>query len=804
MVAKPRLRSARNRPALVVLDGATLTIEGIDLVVHAADLPIDQSALFLLNGSNLTLRDCTITVDGQTENPLAVVQMGKPADPGPYKASTLRLERTLIRGPSLTAVRLAEGPGEVVVSRSVLLSGQAPVISAAGGGGHKRSVGLLGSVLSSSDGILELAGSAAGPKATPLPVHALGTTFARVEGSEPSGLVVIREPAAGGPKGPGVAWTGEMNRFLGWGGASSDASKRERFVSLGNLEAIRAAWPKSDAKSESESAPWSPESQSGWVSPAELASRYPALSGLLAHVANPSPNLRAWSVGEFEPLPVEPAPLSSGENTQILTLDVSGEVSSGDLGAFLTKEVRPDVDRVQVRVVGQGWHPCSPIRLPEGVSLEVIVESDPSDPLIWRPHENISADALIDIHNADLSLFNAVFERDARPGLKTVLRVDQGRLTLSGCRLTAPGQVEAGAGDLIAFRTDGSRPLVAGASGGHDWPICSLTDCVLVTGGDALSIEVGRGLATLTNCAIASGSDAIILTPEPVARDRFAAGLRMERCTLASEVNFVRVDPWTGSSTGPDRPWVISSHACAFLDMYDRGRAPSSAVLMRADPTALSTGSVVWQSNQDSYHITHFVVRGGDSPPPVSFPDVGRQWQDFWGSDHVAQTDRRRPGAPVRGRSAEAGRGQAQRPVSFATGTEGPHTCHGCGPVENGHFSFRRRFETMTSMIDPDRCDAIREYFREDRSRMTMMAARKFSVPEQAVLDALRDAVADHAAQGGVVLFVDSRLSRTGAHAGVRAQPGGGHRVGRRLRGVLRDGAVLQCSDGHSGHAYSF
>ncbi len=398
MVARPRLRSARNRPALVVLDGSTLTIEGIDLVVQASELSIDQTALFLLNGANLTLRDCTVTVDGETESPLAVVQVGKPGDPGPYKPSTVRLERTVIRGPSLTAVRVAEGPAQVTVSRSVSLSGKSPVISVAGGGEHERSVGLLGSLLASEDGIVELAGSAAGPKAKPLPVHALGTTFARVEGAKPAGVVVVREPAAGGPDGPGVLWTGDRNRFSGFGGKASEETSKQRFVTLGNLEDIRAEWPSAEAQSETEAPPWPVESQSGWTSPTELASRFPKLAGLLAPVAKPSPNLRAWSVGGFEPLPVAPsAPspaFSQGENTQVLTLDVSGEVGSGDLGAFLTREVRPDVDRVQVRVVGQGWHPCSPIRMPEGVSLEIVVQSSPSNPLIWRPQESAEGEAL--------------------------------------------------------------------------------------------------------------------------------------------------------------------------------------------------------------------------------------------------------------------------------------------------------------------------------------------------------------------------------------------------------------------------
>ena len=48
----------------------------------------------------------------------------------------------------------------------------------------------------------------------------------------------------------------------------------------------------------------------------------------------------------------------------------------------------------------------------------------------------------------------------------------------------------------------------------------------------------------------------------------------------------------------------------------------------------------------------------------------------------------------------------------------------------------------MTTDPEPKTSDAtlhesIRAYFRDDRSRMTMMAARKFDVPEQAVVEAL-------------------------------------------------------------------
>jgi putative hemin transport protein len=43
----------------------------------------------------------------------------------------------------------------------------------------------------------------------------------------------------------------------------------------------------------------------------------------------------------------------------------------------------------------------------------------------------------------------------------------------------------------------------------------------------------------------------------------------------------------------------------------------------------------------------------------------------------------------------------------------------------------------MDASLSPDIAGSIRAYFLDDPSRMTMMAARKFAVPEQAVVDAL-------------------------------------------------------------------
>ncbi len=47
------------------------------------------------------------------------------------------------------------------------------------------------------------------------------------------------------------------------------------------------------------------------------------------------------------------------------------------------------------------------------------------------------------------------------------------------------------------------------------------------------------------------------------------------------------------------------------------------------------------------------------------------------------------------------------------------------------------QMETVLLTPDQDRAEAVRLWFREDPSRMTMMASRKFGLPEQAVVDSL-------------------------------------------------------------------
>lgn len=650
IVARPsRLASVRDRPALLVLDRTKLTIEGIDLVIRAADLSVNHHAIFLLRGgSSLTLRDCTITVEGPIDQPMSAVQVGVPTEPGQSAASMVRFERTLIRGPGLSAAWLAEGPAEVVVSRSALLVGDAPAFVASGGAHWERSIKLLGSIVATAGPAIELAGSIAGPEANPLAIRALGNTFASAEGERQSGdgLVMLRDAPGGGPSGPPLDWKGDQNRFDGWRAVATAGPSRK--VAIADFDALRRAWPGSDLESQERGDPWPSATQAGWATPDELRRRFPDLAATLAQVASPSPELRSWSIGVFEPLPevlesteleAQPESIADSEvpGVQWIDFDAESAPDSGDLGKYLAKVVKPGIRQINVTVRGAGWQPFTPIRLAEGVSLRLQVAPPSSgreaDRLVWRPAVGARGAALIQVRDADLTILGATFERDARADLRQVVRVEQGSLNLVNCRFLAPGSVETGGGGLLEFVSRGSQPMPGGSE--NDGPKARLVDCVLISGGDALTANLGRGIVSLTNCAIASGSSAIVLRPQQVARDRFAADLWLDHCTIVSEADLVRLETWPGHPDGPDRPWLVASRNCAFLDPFDRGRNPSMTVLLRAAPDSLSRGALIWQSSDDAYDLSNFLAGGWALPRPVSFPDVGKLWVDLWGPSHI-------------------------------------------------------------------------------------------------------------------------------------------------------------------------
>ena len=137
---------------------------------------------------------------------------------------------------------------------------------------------------------------------------------------------------------------------------------------------------------------------------------------------------------------------------------------------------------------------------------------------------------------------------------------------------------------------------------------------------------------SLTECVVEAGGTAFTLNPAKVARSRFEADLSIEHCTLAAEKTFVLLGPWPGTAPGPDRPWLVNSRCVRLLSSYTP--VSKESVLLRVEPNSLALGALFWQGYNDAYEVTNFTARNDKPVAPNPYPDVYRQWTNFWGANH--------------------------------------------------------------------------------------------------------------------------------------------------------------------------
>jgi hypothetical protein len=339
-----------------------------------------------------------------------------------------------------------------------------------------------------------------------------------------------------------------------------------------------------------------------------------------------------------------PPAFSSDSEGLELVLHTGEPRWGGDLGTFLRSSIAPDTRRARVLVVGSGAHRFTPVRLPDGIAMEVRVEQDPrgEGPPSWWPDPQASGPGLIELRGGALSLSNLILRHDPASGLESLLALEDAHLVLSHCQLTVPPDSGGTAGDLIVFRAPTTRPMPGPAGVGAfgmpvDRPTCRLIDTMLIARRTAIRAELGRGLVALTRCAVASDETAIQLDASKVARDSFGADLWLDRCTFVAARTILGLGHWPGVPAGPDRPWLVNTRRCAFLTLSD-ARARDAA-LLRVDADAFAGGGLFWQADGDAFELDR-VVACGEAPASSSRRDeISYQWSALlWPSNHVKGT----------------------------------------------------------------------------------------------------------------------------------------------------------------------
>ncbi len=672
----------RERPAIFTLERNSVILDGIDLVVDANDLSRRQTALFACFGASLTLRNCTITVFGGGGSPLELFQVNSSGT----RSTRIHLVRTLVRGHFGVAVAMTSGSADLVLEESLILGSAGPLVNVReSAAGAERRVFLSHSLLAGPGPIIARSKPAALTSARPIVFRTFGSALGHLNGTGIASIISSSDSTVNAAK--QVDWAGDENVYAGWAGLF--ASGNDPTVTLRDLAAVRSTWPKAERNSEEVFASWPQPSEAAAAVAQEFVPVLPRREATLRQVAQPRKWLFERTVGAFLPpsvpelagLPAQAAQAigtgvavnprmfkkmnsvvsAQGEPGLVVGVPtpkaqtpkapgpggLAGEITfstdappwNGDLGAFLRDRLSVRTKHTRVRVVGSGSFFFTPVILVPGTCLEVRVETLPGAArATWSPRPQATGPALIKLEGGALLLSNVVLRHDPAARLERLIEVDNGHLVLSHCELTAPAATDDLSGDLIRFRAANTAPIRDSDSAVNifaskvDRRACRLIDSTLITGGCAVEAELGRGLVALSQCAIAAGSAAVALSPSKVARDRFAADLVLDHCTLASERAIVRVGPWPGAG-GPDRPLLISSRNCAFLATYDR--RIRETVLLRSDAETLAKGAVLWQASGDAAEVDCFIATGEGAPVVSRQRDVRKDWVHFWGNSHV-------------------------------------------------------------------------------------------------------------------------------------------------------------------------
>ena len=677
-VERSKLDVSRQHSTVLNLEKKNILLEGMDLILNVPDLT-SQTNLFACAGSNLTLRNCTITILNPANKPFTLIRDGSL----PSRPSRIRLERTLVRGQFGEVgpvFELAHGPADLVFDESVIVHGSGPLVRISGlDSQSEHRLCFIDTVVAGPGPIVQRSAGARGIRSKPLVFRAFGSAFGRLQEPGISSILASTEPE--GTAAQQFDWAGDRNLFAGWKGFFARGNDRDPMILVDDLVAVRSTWNATERNSHEIPVSWPRPSELALVTPADLEPFLPDGHKLSSQAPWPSPGLFQKTVGAY-PEPTVPEPVwsalatphaggAASRHIQVkvpglfpgtatpsgpalsttapaadlveLTMNTAESPWNGDLGAFMRDRLSANTKHVRIHVTGSGTHDFTPVNLPRGIQLEIRVDSATipgAEPLSWSSVPNTRESVLIEVQGGALVLSGLVLRHDPESRLTELISAQDAHLVLSRCQLTVPPSSPGMTGGLIAFRaaTTESRPsdrVHPVFDSPVDRPVCRIVNSVLISNGTALRAELGRGLIALTQSAVAGGESALELVPARVSRNRFEADLSIDRSTIVSDRTIIRLGAWPGLLPGPDRPWLISSRSCVFWTLSDRRVRDRDAVLLRADADALAGGALFWQARNDVNELDLVTAAGDTPPPPNRARDAQLQWVNLCASNHM-------------------------------------------------------------------------------------------------------------------------------------------------------------------------
>jgi hypothetical protein len=623
--------------ALFAVQGGSLALEGVDVVLKSGDGATGPLVLLHATDGDLAATDCTFSAVGKPRGGVVLARMRGAAEAG----GRCRFTRCHARGSGLTALDTDLPGTEALFDGCLVVGGEGPLVQVRAGRERGANLRVVRSTFVG-------AGTFTLVRPTPAAGDSPAFTFLGWDallsraGERDRGALLEVADRAGTLK---MNWHACNCLYAGWPSllagaekisASEDRKWRVHWQRAEGDEVLREPWPAV--------APNEPGDAAAAVykvadTPAAFASSTDADRPLgcavaalpaapdnwLSHCCEtaPAPQVDALFAGAA---PEVPAPGDDLYHGGPVDLD---QVELGDMLERLDKSGRLG-PKVVLHLSGKGDHAIKPIRL-KGKSLVLYVEppAEGAAPLTLTPAVGASAEALVELDGGSLDLIGANLRlpEGAASRLPYLLKVHGGDLRLSRCRLEGP-RFAVPAGFRAVLRLEGAGTPAPDAAR-H----CFVTDSVLSSGRAAVEVRGVGARLVLRQSLLVSGADALHFVPGEGLRDCASVGCLLERVTVAAKGAAVRLGDAPGAGVVRD-PVVLQTLHCAFLNPFvDR---PNRAGLLLSEGDALAHGLLIWQSDGDTYdrRIVFGAATAGALPARAEPFDA---WSRLWGSNGVRQ-----------------------------------------------------------------------------------------------------------------------------------------------------------------------
>jgi eukaryotic-like serine/threonine-protein kinase len=635
------------------LNLGTLDLRGVHFTIDREGLTEAVNLIDVVDGQ-LFVRQCSFTATGPATVPVKAMVVRSTFDFNsvPRIEPLTLVERVVVRGTGLTALRIDRANVDAVVQDMLAATGTAPVIEISG---HltasadvptpqpRRVLRILRSTLFGQNQIFEVEVDDSGkPPTTAIALcdSLVSSQWNGRNAAQTSAIISavgwpqIRSTSEGWLS--RMTWTSTNSLYLGF----------EQLVNLGSSFKVTdvATWQrvwnvKPDARQfQKLTFPETELEDLSVLLPQEFDTARLSFRAVKTNdgaqpgcpigklsVPDVTSQHRAAALAQRPALPTVAA--KPAEPTQVKKVDLKKE----DLGVVLNRNDWPSGTLFEV--AGGGLCQMSPARI-NGKSVRIVFQQTDGASLKIQPMQGKATDsgkstaALISITDGMLELTNAVLEgwpttKGSTP--EWTIQSTNSTVVLNGCRLLGSESEASKQVGLIRWMTAGN------GAPGSDVPALVIRDSFLACSGCGVRLEAARGYAILRNSILAIRGDALDLRPVRTGSALLPV-VDAEFVTFSATGAAIRFEaaPGTDVVSSPLRLYV---ERCAFAPplVFKAGEGARATMLKCAGPV-LDQKQLEWWgvSNGIAKQVGHLIHRDGDPDVPSDEKTGISAWRAMW------------------------------------------------------------------------------------------------------------------------------------------------------------------------------